>query len=181
MTASGSCRIAEVTARPVLLIGLLAVAWPSRAGQLAGPGEPQRLTGAFVTMTKGARCPSTATIAFSAQGEATGPLPGRFDVRGTMEVAVEDPGGRPAIRAFSADLDVNQRRVLGSLRWDRADPPLRISCDPLALRIDGAVRYAIDGVGTGTLDLQVYGSRTAVTAPYYGRTTMTFRQPPAVP
>ncbi|MGE3578260.1 MAG: hypothetical protein AB7I25_07350 [Vicinamibacterales bacterium] len=165
--------------RPALFLGLLlAAAPPCGAAQPdAAAQEPQRLTGAFVTMTKGARCPATATIAFSAQGEATGPISGIFDMRGTIDVVVTAPGAAPAIRAFTADLDFNQRRVLGSLRWDPADPPLRISCDPLVLRIDGAVRYTVDGVGRGTLEIQAHGARTAVTAPYYGRTTMTFRQP----
>lgn len=67
------------------------------------------------------------------------------------------------------------------MRWDPADPPLRLSCDPLALRIEGSLRFAIDGAGTGRLDLQAYGSRNAVTMPYYGPVTLTVRQPPAVP
>jgi len=158
--------------RPAFLLCVyLATAAPSAATQ---PVEPQRLTGAFVTMTQGARCPSTSTIAFSAQGEATGPLSGIFDMRGTMAVETGAAAGAPTIRAFTADLDVNQRRVLGSLRWDRKDPALRLSCDPLSLRMDGTLRYAIDGVGTGSLEIQAYGSRSAVTMPYFGRATMTF-------
>ncbi len=159
-----------MTARLALLLGLLlAAASPADAGQ---PAETQRFTGAFVTMTEGVRCPSNARIAFRAQGAATGPLSGIFDLRGSMEVAVSASGRAPSVRAFHADLDVNQGRILGSVRWDRADPPLQLSCDPLGLRIEGTLRYAVDGVGTGTLDVQAYGSRNAVTMPYFGRTTM---------
>ena len=165
--------------RPVLLLLLLlATAWPSDAGQAT---EAQQFAGAFVTMTQGARCPSTATVAFTAQGAATGPLSGIFDLRGSMDVETAASGQAPSVRTFRADLDINQRRILGSVRWDPADPPLRLSCDPLALRIEGSLRFAIDGTGTGTLDLQAYGSRNAVTMPYYGRVTLTVRQPPAVP
>jgi hypothetical protein len=130
-------------------------------------------------MTPGARCPLTAAIAFSAQGEATGSLSGIFDARGSMEIEIPAEAGSPSIRAFTADLDINQRRILGSLRWNDRDPPLRLSCDPLSLRIEGAVRHTLDGTGSGTLDLHAYGSRNAVTMPYYGRATLTFRQPPA--
>lgn len=158
--------------RPAFLLCLcLATAAPSAETQ---PMEPQRLTGAFVTMTQGARCPSTSTITFNAQGEATGPLSGIFDMRGTMELEAGAAAGAPTIRAFTAELDVNQRRVLGSLRWDTADPALRLSCDPLGLRIEGTLRYVIDGMGTGSLEMQAYGSRSAVTMPYFGRTTLIF-------
>lgn len=157
--------------RPAFLLCLcLATAAPSAETQ---PMEPQRLTGAFVTMTQGARCPSTSTITFNAQGEATGPLSGIFDMRGTMEIDTGAAAGAPTIRTLTAELDINQHRVFGSARWDARDPALRISCDPLSLRIEGTLRYTIDGAGTGSLEWQAHGSRSAVTMPYFGRTTMT--------
>lgn len=141
--------------------------------------ERQRFTGAFVTMTPGARCPSASTVAFTGQGEATGPLSGLFDLKGTLELALHPMGTGAVLRAFSAGLDINQRQVTGSLQWDERDGPLALSCDPLSLRIDGTARYTLEDGRAGLLDLQVYASRSAVTMPYYGRATLTFRPPPA--
>jgi len=164
-----------LSSRPIpaflLALGLAAVA--------ARAEERQRFTGAFVTMTTGARCPSASTVAFTGQGEATGPLSGIFDLTGTLELALQPTGTGAVVRAFSAGLDINQRQVTGSVQWNERDGPLSLSCDPLSLRIDGTARYTLEGGRTGLLDLQVHASRGAVTMPYYGRATLTFRPTPA--
>ncbi len=134
--------------------------------------DPQELAGAFVTMTPGARCPSVSTIAFQAQGEATGPIEGIFDLRGSMDLAAAPGTAGTAIHAFVAALDFNQQRILGTLRWDPADPPLRLVCDALSLRLEGTLRYAVGSTDSGTADIEAYGSRSAVTMPYFGRTTL---------
>ena len=121
--------------------------------------EGERLAGAFVTMTPGARCPSASTIAFSAQGEADGEIAGRFDARGTLDLAPGETGG--ALRGLAASLDFNQQRGLGTIGWDSQDPPLRLTCDPLSLRIEGRVRYSLTApfADTGWADLAASGSR----------------------
>lgn len=153
---------------------LLAVLATTAAAQLPRQDLPpggETLAGAFVTMTPGARCPSASTIAFSAQGEATGRLDGVFDARGTFGVALGGGGAAPSIRAFSAQLAFNQQKASGSLTWDPADAPLSLTCDPLSLRVEGRLRYTIAAPfeATGAADVQAYGSRSAVTQPYFGR------------
>ena len=145
------------------------------------PLDGETLAGAFVTMTSGARCPSTSSIAFSAQGEATGPIDGLFDARGTIDLALGAGNQAPSVRAMSAQLDFNQKQVTGSLAWDRADPSLLITCDPLSMRVEGRLRYTIADPfeAHGAVDMLAYGSRDAVTQPYFGRTVMSFAPAPA--
>ena len=145
------------------------------------PLDGETLAGAFVTMTSDARCPSRSRIAFNAQGEATGPIDGIFDARGTIDLALGRETQAPSVAAMSAQLDFNQRQVTGALAWDRADPPLRITCDPLSLRVEGRLRYTITDPFTahGIVDMRAYGSRDAVTQPYFGRTVMSFSSAPA--
>ena len=140
----------------------------------AAPPEHQELAGAFVTMTPGARCPSVSTIAVQAQGEATGPIEGRFDIHGSMDIAIATVGVGVTVHAFTAVLDFNQQQSLGALQWNPADPPLRLACDALSLRLEGTVRYTVGNVESGSAEIEAYGSRSAVTMPYYGRTTMRF-------
>ncbi|MEQ1897654.1 MAG: hypothetical protein ABL971_09760 [Vicinamibacterales bacterium] len=144
--------------------------------------DGQTLAGAFVTMTRGARCPSTSSIAFSAQGEAIGRIDGIFDARGTIDLALGDNSRGPSVVAMSAQLDFNQKKVPGSLVWDPADPPLGITCDPLSMRIEGRLRYTITDPfeAQGAVDMLAYGSRDAVTQPYFGRTVMSFVPAPLV-
>lgn len=140
----------------------------------ASPAERQELAGAFVTMTAGARCPSVSTIAVQAQGEATGPIEGLFDFRGSMDIDVDARRTGVTVRAFTAALDFNQHRIPGTLRWDAADPPMRLVCDALSLRLEGTVRYTVGATEQGLAEIEAYGSRSAVTMPYYGRTTLRF-------
>lgn len=162
------------------LAGLSTVAMAQVPAQRP-PLDGETLAGAFVTMTRGARCPSTSRIAFSAQGEATGPIGGIFDARGTIDLAVGGGTQAPSITAMSAQLDFNQKRVTGSLAWDPADPPLGITCDPLSMRVEGRLRYTITDPfeAHGAVDMRAYGSRDAVTQPYFGRTVMSFAPAPA--
>jgi hypothetical protein len=147
---------------------------PLQAG--AGPLDGQTLVGAFVTMTSGARCPSTSTITFSTQGEATGPIEGVFDARGTMDISTTASDTDLGIRALSATLDFNRHTVTGSLRWEPTDEPLHLTCDPLTIRIEGRLRYTIGEpfAVSDTLELQAYGSRNTVTQPYFGRIVLVF-------
>ena len=123
--------------------------------------DGQTLAGAFVTMTRGARCPSTSSIAFSAQGEAIGRIDGIFDARGTIDLALGDNSRGPSVVAMSAQLDFNQKKVPGSLVWDPADPPLGITCDPLSMRIEGRLRYTI----TDPFDLRDDGLESGIAPP----------------
>jgi hypothetical protein len=147
----------------------------TRAGAETRTLDGETLAGAFVTMTPGARCPSISDVAFSAQGEASGSVEGLFDLTGTL--GLTRPGGGSGMGAFSARLDVNQGRLAGTLHWDARDAPLALSCDPLSFRLDGEARYAVTDPFTdeGRVELHAYGSRSAVTAPYFGRATLTFR------
>ena len=164
--------------RPVwrfaVAVALMMVA--NRSDTRAQSLDGQTLAGAFVTMTRGARCPSTSSIAFSAQGEATGRIDGIFDARGTIDLALGGDTQGPSIVAMSAQLDFNQKKIPGSFVWDPADPPLRITCDPLSMRIEGRLRYTITDPfeARGAVDMLAYGSRDAVTQPYFGRTVMSF-------
>ena len=163
----------------VTLAGLSTLA-TAQAPARTPPLDGQALAGAFVTMTSGARCPSTSRIAFSAQGEAAGRIEGIFDVRGTIDLAVGGETQGPSIVALAAQLDFNQKAISGSLAWDPADPPLRITCDPLSMRIEGRLRYTLSDPweAGGAVEMRAYASREAVTQPYFGRTVMSFLQAP---
>lgn len=166
---------------PALLLALTC----ATPGLGAGTGvavqtlDGETLAGAFVTMTPGARCPSVSEVAFSAQGEASGQVEGIFDLRGTL--GLTRPEGGAALDTLDARLDVNQGRLAGTLRRDPRETPPALSCDPLSFRLDGQVRYAVREPFTeeGVVDVHAYGSRSTVTAPYFGRVTLTFRATPA--
>ncbi len=155
---------------------VLAVMAAGAATQAQAPTlDGEHLAGAFVTMTAGARCPSAATIAFSAQGEAAGPIDGRFDARGSLRIDGTGEAG-VTLRTFDAELDLNQRQALGTLRWDARDPAWQVSCDPLTLRMDGQLRYALTEpfADAGTVTFAATASRRSVAGPYFGRATLTF-------
>ncbi len=60
-------------------------------------------------------------------------------------------------------------------------PSMRITCDPISLRVEGRLRYTIADPFTahGIVDMRAYGSRDAVTQPYFVRTVMSFAPVPA--
>ena len=159
-----------------MLLGLVIAATAGLRAGARGPSlDGEALAGAFVTMTPGARCPSVSEVAYSVQGEASGPLEGIFDLSGPLELT--STGSAAGIGGLTGRLSLNQGRVTGRLRWTEPDPPPSVSCDPLSFRLDGQIRYTVDDPFTdaGTVEVHAYGSRSAVTMPYFGRTTLTFR------
>lgn len=151
---------------------LLAPAWLF-AQTLAG----ETFRGAFVTMTKGARCPSTSTITFKSQGEANGDVPGMFDDQGSMTLAFDQDASRLSIQALATQFTINRSKVSGELAWERVDArPLHIDCDPLTLRIDGHVRYRVmqPFVENGLAEIRISGARRVITTPYFGNIAVTF-------
>lgn len=144
-----------------------------RAQTLAG----EIFRGTFVTMTKGARCPSSSTIAFTSQGEANGDIPGMFDDQGSMTLTFDQDASRLSIHAFATTFTINKSSVRGEFVWERVDAkPLHINCDPLTLRIDGHVRYRVTQpfVESGVAEIRISGARRVITSPYFGNIAVTF-------
>ena len=146
---------------------------PAVAQTLVG----EQVAGAFVTMTAGVKCPATTTVAFRSQGEASGSLEGVHDEQGSISLRLDDSSGALTIAAFRSAFQINTTAATGEMTWEAGSTrPLRISCDPLSLRIGGEVRYRVtdpfveDGIDT----IEIAGSRRTITAPYFGHTVITF-------
>jgi hypothetical protein len=147
-----------------------------RAQSLAG----ETFRGTFVTMTRGAKCPSPSTIAFTSQGEANGEVSGMFDDQGSITLAFDEDASRLSIQAFATRFTINKVKVSGEFVWKPTDAtPLNISCDPLTLRIDGRVGYTVTApfVEDGLAQIQISGSRRGITSPYFGSIAVTFLPP----
>jgi hypothetical protein len=163
-----TCRI-----RTFGIAALLAVAADLNAQSLSS----ETFRGAFVTMTKGATCPSSSTISFKAQGEASGQVPGRFDEEGSIRLLLDRGSSRVSIQVFSSAFTINTSQVRGRLWQDvNSVMPLHVTCDPLTLRIDGHVAYAVTTPFTeeGFAELRILASRRGITGPYYGSITVAF-------
>jgi hypothetical protein len=133
--------------------------------------------GTFVTMTRGAKCPSTSTIAFTSQGEANGDVPGMFDDQGFITLAFDEDALRLSIQALTTRFTINKFKISGEFVWQPADAtPLHVSCDPLTLRLDGHVRYRVTKpfVENGLAQIRISGSRRVITSPYFGSIAVTF-------
>lgn len=150
-----------------------------------GVAEPQSLngqhvSGAFVTMTMGAACPSTITIAYRVQGETGGVFDGVYDGQGSFTLAKDDTSGRVMVSAFSGPFEVNKGQATGTLTMESTEKGrLDLSCDALALRISGRLRYELVTPVTesGIASIEVSASRRAVTSPYFGTVRLAFSTP----
>jgi hypothetical protein len=161
------------------LTGLLTLALcvPSTSAERDQTLAGQTFTGTFVTMTKGAKCPSTSSVDFMAEGSATGPVEGVYNERGSLRVTYNEGANVRSIAAYTSHFDINARSVTGEIMWDREHlKPLALSCDPLSLRIEGTVRYKLASPSTeaGTAVVQILGSRNVVTEPYFGKSVVSF-------
>ena len=148
---------------------------PAFAQTLVG----EKVEGAFVTMTKGAKCPSTMTVAFLSQGAATGALDGLHDQQGSFRLTFDEAAGAIAVAAFTSTFAIN-KTVSGEMVWEvGARQPLHLSCDPLSLRIEGKIRYRVTQpfVEVGTATIEILGTRQVITEPYFGHSLTTFAAP----
>ncbi len=141
-----------------------------------------QLTGAWVTMTPGVRCPSALTVNFSAQAEVSGALGGIYNEQGTLTLGVGEAAGTARVTALTSTFRINDTTAQGTVTLAVAPvPPLQVSCDALTLRVDGTVRYEVLApfAERGTLHLDITGTRRAVTYPYFGQVVLTFTATPA--
>jgi len=121
--------------RPLAIVAPLA-AWlcvsPPTAAGLTLVGETA--AGAFVTMTAGARCPSTMTVTFLSQGEASGTLEGRHDEQGSLRLALNEAAGTSTsgVRLDVCDQQDGSQRShdLGARRRHAPGPVVRSAVPP---------------------------------------------------
>lgn len=170
-------RLRPVVACTQLMIAVSAAPTPAVAQSLAG----EKIAAIFVTMTRGAACPSSSTVAFKSQGKAAGAFEGLYDDQGSFRLLSDEAAGTMTVAAFTSTFKIN-RTVGGEMVWEASDTtalPLRISCDSLALHIEGDVRYrgTYPLVEAGTAHIQIWGAREAITEPYFGRSVITFSAP----
>src|SRR5438128_536703 len=93
---------------PSLLTGALVAIVCNSSQAAAQTLVGEKVAGAFVTMTKGVKCPATMAVAFMSQGEATGAIEGVHDEQGSFSLALDDTSGALTLAAFSSTFEINK-------------------------------------------------------------------------
>src|SRR5262245_56914093 len=159
-----------------MTLGVLFVsAGPEMLGAQTLRGET--FSGAFATMTRGARCRATGAIEFVTQGPADGALSGLFNGKGTLTLAFDKETSVVSVAKLVSEFEVNRAEAVGQMLWDQTDAkPLEVTCDDLSLRIEGRVRYVVTRPfeERGFAEVRITASRRGITGPYFGKVTTTF-------